>query len=108
MTRFSKWLIHKLGGYTKEDIDKQPIKYNVVNIQLKTIKSYYNLDEYVTLNYSSEYVMNSIERELQKEIIKQIKPEIIMEVNPNPLCSKRIIAKIELPDKYVKGEMEIK
>ena len=81
MTRFRKWLIHKLGGFTKEDIDKKPIKCNVTNIQLKTIKSYYYLDEYSTLNYSSEYVMNSIERDLKKEIIKQIKPEIIMEVN---------------------------
>lgn len=97
--RFKNWLIHKLGGYTKEDIDNQPIKYNVVNIKLETINAVYNLNEYSMLNFSEEYVENMVKKQLKNQLLDHIKPELILE---DDCLGKRVKAKIELPSKYVK------
>lgn len=100
MKKFRKWLIHKLGGYTKEDIDNQPVKYSMQNIKLESISAIYNIDEYLLMKYSEEEIEKIIVKELVKELSTYIKPELICE--DSPIKGRRIKARIEIPSKYIR------
>ena len=106
MIRFKNWLIHKLGGYTKEEYDfiiNQPVKYNKVNIKLENIKVRRYIDDYEihNIDYPIERQITAIKNELKLELLNIIEPEYILEQGIDN--QKTMIAKIELPDKYVKG-----
>ena len=100
MNRFRKWLIHKLGGYTKEDIDNQPIKYSVQNIKLETIKAIHYVDDYRIFNCTQDDIESYLQDMLSKKILTHIRPEYCWEQDGKEI---RYIAKIELPSQYVKG-----
>ena len=105
--RFKNWLIHKLGGYTKDEYDfiiKKPIKYNVVNIKLETIKARKYIDDYEihNIDYPIERQITAIKNDLKLELLNIIEPEYILEQGIEN--QKTMIAKIELPSKYVKWE----
>ena len=98
--KIKNWLIHKLGGYTKEDRDNEPIKFSVINIKLETISTIYNIDEDLMIKYSEEEIEKIIEKELVKELSTYIKPELILE--DSPIMGRRIKAKIEIPSEYIR------
>ena len=100
MNKFKKWLIHRLGGYTKEDIDNTPVKYNVQNIKLESIKAIHYFDVYKFLNLPQEIAESIFKSEMAKELLTHIKPEYCWEKDGEKI---KYIAKIELPSKYVKG-----
>lgn len=98
--KIKNWLIHKLGGYTKEDRDNEPIKFSVQNIKLETISAIYNIDEYLMMKYSEEEIEKIIVKELVKELSTYIKPKFILE--DSPIMGRRIKAKIEIPSEYIR------
>lgn len=103
MNRFRKWLIHKLGGYTKEEYKKlafSPVEYKKINIKLETIKAIHYLDDYRIFNCSQDDIENYLRDMLNKKIFSYIRPEYCWEQDGKQI---RYIAKIELPSQYLKG-----
>ena len=52
-SKFKKWLIYKLGGFTMEDMIKSPI-YSVKNIKLVPIVSKIEIDNMAALCFEHE------------------------------------------------------
>ena len=101
MSKFRKWLIKKLGGFTKEDLPIKPIEIKQQNVQLVPITVIYPIDQY-TIRFFNEN--GTIERNISSMIAEKIKPELVFIEEPtiNGFENKFIKAKILIPSNYVK------
>lgn len=97
-SKFKKWLIHKLGGYTIEDMIKQPIKYSVQNIKLVPICAVHEISNIACFSEKHE---DFIKHQLKMEMLEHIKPVYIVEKD-HARTTYIYKAKIELPSNYVK------
>ena len=98
--KIKNWIIHKLGGYTKEDRDNKPIKFSVQNIKLETINYDMYISDYDFHRYPKEYFEEFVKLELAKEIAKKLNPMwTLKELDSN---GKKISLKIEIPSIYVR------
>ena len=94
MNRFKKWLIHKLGGISKEET----IEFKTQNVSLQTIKAKYCISENELL-VMDRLTEDRIKRELAYDLLHFIQPEYIC---VNDFDNRFIMAKLELPSKYIK------
>ena len=97
--KFKSWLIHKLGGITKEE---SKIKIPQPTLILEEDKLVGVYAEMILLD--NEYINEQqIENLLKEKIIKMIKPYIIAEKNVE-FGTTRYRATIKIPMKYTKEE----
>ena len=99
MSKFRKWLIKKLGGFTKEDLPIKPIEIRQQNVQLVPIKVVYQIDPYSLIFFNEKDARKVVERNVTFMIAEKIKPEFVYEESS---MSKSIMAKILIPSNYVK------
>ena len=75
--KINKWLIHKLGGLTKEEVFP-PIKYETINPHIEKLRvccidKYYHLPEQVAIEKMVEEFLPFIKKKMKYK--KEIKPD---------------------------------
>ena len=102
MARLRKWIIKKLGGYTKEEFEKikyQPplIKYEID--ELVKISVVENVKEIEMANLPPEYLEKIIRKKINFKLMEYIYPELVSKENLVD-CSFDVYAEIYIPKRY--------
>lgn len=96
ISRFRRWLIHKLGGISPDDVIRPEIKYDVAN--LKILQTSYCVPK---CGYEKLIPKEIIENDLHKKICSRIKIDI-QELNDEKSHNMFYLGRIVLPEKYIK------
>lgn len=75
--KINKWLIHKLGGFSKEEIFT-PIKYEIINPHIEKLRTCYidkynHLPEQVAIEKMTKEILSFIKKKIKYK--KEIKPD---------------------------------
>lgn len=99
MTKFRKWLIHKLGGFTELPKPRALPKLTVEEMRLVSVKSKIDLND---MKYMPEKFVENI---LKNKLMEQIQPIYHRGgASLDPLKSNIATAEIKVPSIYVKKE----
>lgn len=102
-SRVRKWLIHLLGGKTKEESNPQIAipSFHTSSYTLKTIISEQEVPEYVVRATAYEEYVAFAKEQLTIALAKMLKPDFTFEQN-------KIVAAIKVLENYCKGKEELK
>jgi hypothetical protein len=92
MKKFRKWLIHKLGGYTKEDVEKLNRPLNYILSESKRNVNRIFCSKHITsnvMNYQEE-----IEEEIKEEFLSKALDRVKETYKPKLTCTYNEIAGI--------------
>ena len=99
MTKFRKWLIHKLGGVLEEE--KHVVK--IESFKLETITARAEGKDYIQYGENSEEYIKHIKHNLKMGLLEHIQPYYIHKYDSETdTCF--FEAEIELPSIYIKRE----
>lgn len=112
MTEFRKWLIHKLGGFTKEDIPKPKIIYQndkLVQICVRQVV-WSDIDNNL---YAPEEILK---KELKHRLVDVLEPEYTLNESSDSFGKNHVSsyldkqyfmeARMWVPERYVKTEVK--
>lgn len=102
MNKFKKWLIHKLGGYCKDDLLPIPKLENEKDKQVCFVKSHVISTDFlksVDINDIEEKYINEEIQEFKQDLIKRIKPNV--EIKDWKEDYKEVVCSITISQKYV-------
>ena len=111
MKRFKNWLIHKLGGYTKEDVRKiekrleKPTKF-FLNECKREVKRIYSA---MTFESSAKYIADDYIEDLKERLLDDLLPEFRKNYKPEVKCrfdEKKRVYEYSIMLEYLEPEKE--
>ena len=88
MKRFKNWLIHKLGGYTKEDVRKiekrleKPTQFFLSECK-REVKRMHSMQ---TFTPATKYIADAYIEELKQRLLNDLLPEFRKAYKPEVIC----------------------